>query len=205
MGFNADETRGIYHSIYDSFTWYSHFSDTNYTRGRALSQVMETALMRLADALLLPFEFRNFARTVGAYLDELSKLKGTDALHLEPARKELERVRKTAEAYETRYHHSLEKTSTAAADRLTAANELLFRTERSMLLSAGLPGRDWFKHQIYAPGLYTGYGAKTLPGIREAAEAARWEEANREAEALVGVLRAVRAQIEQANKALGRL
>ena len=44
-----------------------------------------------------------------------------------------------------------------------------------------------------------------MPGIREAAEAARWEEANREAEALVGVLRAVRAQIEQADKALGRL
>jgi N-acetylated-alpha-linked acidic dipeptidase len=74
-----------------------------------------------------------------------------------------------------------------------------------MLLPAGLPGRDWFKHQIYAPGLYTGYGAKTLPGIREAAEASRWQEANREAEILVGVLRAVRAQIDQADKALGRL
>ena len=205
MGFNADEARGIYHSIYDSFTWYSHFSDTNYTRGRALSQVMEMALMRLADAPLLPFEFRNFARTVGVYLDEISKLKGAEVLHLEPARKELERVRKSAEAYEARYHHSLERTSAAAADRLTAANELLFRTERSMLLPAGLPGRDWFKHQIYAPGLYTGYGAKTLPAIREAAEAVRWEEANREAEALVGVLRAVRAQIDQADKALGRL
>ncbi len=197
MGFNADETRGIYHSIYDSFTWYSHFSDTDYTRGRALSQVMETALMRLADAPMLPFEFRTFARTVGVYLDELSKLKGASALHLDGPRKELERLRKSAAAYETRYRHSLEKISTAPADRLTAANELLFRTERAMLLPAGLPGRDWFKHQIYAPGLYTGYGAKTLPGIREAAEAGRWDEANREAEALVGVLRAVKAQIDQ--------
>jgi N-acetylated-alpha-linked acidic dipeptidase len=205
LGFNADETRGIYHSIYDSFTWYNHFSDVNYTRGRALSQVTATALMRLADAPLLPFEFRNFARTVGDYLDDLAKLKGASALHLEAARKEVEHLRKTAEVYESRYHHSLEKTATAAADRLTAANELLFRTERSMLLPAGLPGRDWFKHQIYAPGLYTGYGAKTLPGIREAAEAGRWDEANREAEALVGVLRAVKAQIDQADKALGRL
>ena len=74
-----------------------------------------------------------------------------------------------------------------------------------MLLAGGLPGRDWFKNQIYAPGAYTGYGAKTLPGIREAAEAGRWEEANREAEALAGVLRAVRSQIQQAEKALGRL
>src|SRR5260370_6953354 len=104
MGFNADEARGIYHSIYDSFTWYSHFSDTNYTRGRALSQVMETALMRLADAPLLPFEFRNFARTVGVYLDELSKLNGADDPHLEPARKELHPVPKTAQPPAPRYH-----------------------------------------------------------------------------------------------------
>ena len=74
-----------------------------------------------------------------------------------------------------------------------------------MLLPAGLPGREWFKHQIYAPGLYTGYGAKTLPGIREAAEAGRWEEANREADALAGALQAVREQIEQAGTALGSL
>jgi N-acetylated-alpha-linked acidic dipeptidase len=206
FAFNADETRGIYHSIYDSFTWYSHFSDTNYTHGRALSQVMDTVLMRLADAPVLPFEFRKFAQTVDGYLQELSKLKDAPPqLHLEAVHRELAHLKKSAEAYESRYQHSLDKTSTASADRLTAANELLFRTERSMLLPAGLPGRDWYKHQIYAPGLYTGYGSKTLPGIREAAEAARWDDANRQAEALAGVLRAVRTQIEQAEKALGRL
>ena len=205
LGFGADETRGIYHSIYDTFTWYSHFSDTDYTHGRALSQVMETALLRLADAPLLPFEFQNFARTVEGYLGELGKLKGAEALHLEAVRKEVDRMKKSAEAYEARYRHALEKASSAPADRLTAANELLFRAERSMTLPAGLPGRDWFKHQIYAPGLYTGYGAKTLPGVREAAEAGRWEEANREAELLAGVLRTVRMHIEQAEKALGRL
>jgi N-acetylated-alpha-linked acidic dipeptidase len=206
FAFNADETRGIYHSIYDSFTWYSRFSDTNYTHGRALSQVMDTTLMRLADAPLLPFEFRKFAQTVEGYLQELAKLKGApEQLHLEAVHRELAHLRKSAEAYETRYQHSLDKTSSASADRLIAANDLLFHTERSMLLPAGLPGRDWYKHQIYAPGLYTGYGSKTLPGIHEAAEAARWDEANREAEALAGVLRAVRTQIEQAEKALGRL
>jgi N-acetylated-alpha-linked acidic dipeptidase len=205
LGFGADETRGIYHSIYDTFTWYTHFSDTDFTRGRALAQVMETSLLRLADAPLLPFEFRGFAKTVDGYLDELSKLKGADALQLEGVRKEVARFKKTAEGYESRYRKAVEKSATAPADRLTAANALLFRTERSMLLPAGLPGRDWFKHQIYAPGMYTGYGAKTLPGIREAAEAGRWEEANRQADALVGVLRGVRMQIEQADKALGRL
>src|SRR6266851_1943603 len=202
LGFNADETRGIYHSIYDTFTWYSHFSDTDYSRGRALSQVMGTALMRLSGAPLLPFDFRNFAQTVDGYLTEIAKLKGASALHLESVRKELRLLKRSADAYETSYRRSLDKESAAPASALASANELLYRTERSMLLAGGLPGRDWFKNLIYAPGAYTGYGAKTLPGIREAAEAGRWEEANREAEALAEALLAVRSQIQQAEKAL---
>jgi N-acetylated-alpha-linked acidic dipeptidase len=205
MGFSDNEARGIYHSIYDTFYWYSHFSDTKYTHGVALSQVMLTSLLRLADAPLLPFEFGNFTRTVEGYLNDLSKLKGAGSLHLEGVRKELAATGKTAEAYEARYKRSLDKASLASPARLEEANELLYRTERSMLLPAGLPGRDWFKHQIYAPGLYTGYDAKTLPGIREAAEAGRWEEANQQAEALVRTLRAVRMQIQEAERALGRL
>ncbi len=198
LGFNSDETRGIYHSIYDSFTWYSHFSDNDYSRGRALSQVMTTALLRLSSAPILPFEFRNFVRTVEEYQIEIAKLNGGSALHLESVRKELRLLRKAAEAFEGRYRRSADKPHGATA----AVNELLYRIERSMLLPEGLPGRDWFKNQIYAPGLYTGYGAKTLPGIREAAEAGRWEEANREAVALAGVLRAVRLQIQRAQAAL---
>jgi N-acetylated-alpha-linked acidic dipeptidase len=194
LGFDAPETRGIYHSIYDSFTWYSRFSDTDYTRGRALSQVMETALMRLAGATLLPFEFGHFVETVESYLNEIVKLKGAEALYLGALRKELGLLKKSADGYESRYRRWLEKGAHAPD-----GNELLFRTERQMLLAAGLPGRDWFKHQIYAPGLYTGYSAKTLPAIREAAEAGRWEEANRGAEAVTAVLRAVRSQIQQAS------
>lgn len=49
-------------------------------------------------------------------------------------------------------------------------NTLLFQAEKQLLLSAGLPGRPWYKHSIYAPGLYTGYGVKTLPGVREGIE-----------------------------------
>jgi N-acetylated-alpha-linked acidic dipeptidase len=205
MAFTENSERGIYHSIYDSFYWYSHFDDTDYTHGRALSQVMVTSLLRLADAPLLPFEFGNLARTVGEYLNEIVKLKGASALRVAGVRKELERLKKSAAAFESRYRRSTEKSTGAALDHLARANELLFRTERVMLLPAGLPGREWFKHQIYAPGLYTGYGAKTLPGIREAAEAGRWEEANREADALAGALQAVREQIEQAGTALGSL
>ena len=205
MGFSENEARGIYHSIYDSFYWYSHFDDTDYTHGRALSQVMATALLRLSGAPLLPFEFGALARTIDEYWNGIGRLKGAAALHREPVRKELERLKKSAAAFEARYRRGVEKSGAAEAAKLAEANRILYSSERTLLAPAGLPGRAWFKHQIYAPGLYTGYGAKTLPGVREAAEAGRWDEANRQAEALAGALRALRERIEQAEKALARL
>jgi N-acetylated-alpha-linked acidic dipeptidase len=204
LGFSDNETRGIYHSIYDTYYWYSHFSDVEFTHGTALSRVMATSLLRLADAPLLPFEFGGFAKTVQGYIAELSKLKGAAALHLDGVRKEVSLIAKAADTYELHYRRALDKVDVAQHDRLAEAGELSYRVERAMLLPAGLPGRDWFKHQIYAPGLYTGYDAKTLPGIREAAEAGRWDEANQQAQAAALALRNVRAQIEQAEKALGK-
>ncbi|MDA0875584.1 MAG: folate hydrolase, partial [Bacteroidetes bacterium] len=56
--------------------------------------------------------------------------------------------------------------------------------ERAMTDAKGLPKRPWFRHQIYAPGFYTGYGVKTLPGVREAIEQEEWEEFERQHERL---------------------
>ena len=70
----ARTTAGIYHSAYDDFYWYTHFSDTDFVYGRALSQTIGTAVMRLADADLLPFEFTDFADTIRLYPKELKKL-----------------------------------------------------------------------------------------------------------------------------------
>jgi hypothetical protein len=78
LGFGGIDQGGIYHSVYDSFHWYTSFSDGDFAYGRTLSQVMETSLMRLADAPLLPFEFQTFVKTVGSYVDEL-KLMPTPA------------------------------------------------------------------------------------------------------------------------------
>ena len=66
----------------------------------------------------------------------------------------------------------------------------------------GLPGREWYRHQIYAPGLYTGYGAKTLPGVREAVEAGRLEEANQQARRVAQALKAMATQIEESARLL---
>ena len=74
LGYGGEDDGGIYHSIYDDFYWYSHFSDTSFVYGRALSQTVGTAVMRLADAELLPFEFGNLAETVHTYVQEIEKL-----------------------------------------------------------------------------------------------------------------------------------
>jgi N-acetylated-alpha-linked acidic dipeptidase len=83
-------------------------------------------------------------------------------------------------------------------------NQALYDTERALVLLKGLPGRDWYRHQIYAPGLYTGYGAKTLPGVREAVEGSRWDEANREARDVVRVLQQLNQRVEDATRLLSQ-
>ncbi|HSC44761.1 MAG TPA: transferrin receptor-like dimerization domain-containing protein [Candidatus Acidoferrum sp.] len=74
LGFGGEDGGGIYHSIYDDFYWYTHFSDGDFVYGRALAQTAGIAVMRLADADLLPFEFTNFADTLQAYVKELKTL-----------------------------------------------------------------------------------------------------------------------------------
>jgi N-acetylated-alpha-linked acidic dipeptidase len=71
--------------------------------------------------------------------------------------------------------------STAAmslsADKKKKLNEILYMAERSLVREEGLPRRKWWKHQIYAPGFYTGYGVKTIPGVRESIEERQWKDA----------------------------
>ncbi|HEX3877091.1 MAG TPA: transferrin receptor-like dimerization domain-containing protein [Bryobacteraceae bacterium] len=74
MGFGGEDREGIYHSIYDDFYWYTHFSDTDFVYARALAQTAGTAEMRLADAELLPFDFDDFTATVHRYITEVEKL-----------------------------------------------------------------------------------------------------------------------------------
>ena len=74
LSYGDEDGGGIYHSIYDDFYWYTHFSDTDFSYGRALSQTAGTTVMRLADSDLLPYEFTGLADTIHRYLDELQKL-----------------------------------------------------------------------------------------------------------------------------------
>ena len=232
LGFGGEDEGGIYHSIYDDFYWYTHFSDTDFVYGRALAQTAGTAVMRLAGADLLPYGFTNLANTVTRYAEEIEKLwqekrdeieernrqieegvftatadpKRTlvppqaeavpPFLNFAPLRNGLQALSKSAESYETALRQAPLRGSLAEVDRT------LIGTERALTSPEGLPGRPWFRHLIYAPGFYTGYGVKTIPGVREAIEQKKWEEAGREIARAGRALEQAAERIDTARKQL---
>lgn len=205
MHFAANDS-GIYHSIYDDFDWYSHYSDGDFTYGRALARVDATAMMRLADAPILPFEFGRLASAVSSYIDDIAGLPGSNRKHwLTELRSEVANLEETAGRFDLVYAHAQPKLESASPARLAALNRILYRSERALTLDPGLPGRPWYRHRIYAPGQYTGYEAKTLPGIREAVEAGKADEAERQAAQVIQVLRKLNDQIAEAARLTGEL
>ena len=126
-------------------------------------------------------------------------------VNLTQVKARLAQVESDARRYETELARAMPRASGAPLERLTRLNQILIRSERALTLPEGLPGRNWYKHQIYAPGLYTGYSAKTLPGIREAIEAGRIREAQAQAASVARVLGALSSQIREAIQALRRL
>jgi N-acetylated-alpha-linked acidic dipeptidase len=200
------EDAGVYHSVYDDFAWYTKFSDGTFVHGRALAQLTATAVIRLADAPLLPFEFGRFRHTVSGYLDEIEKLSQSLSqskmkVELAPVRAELLRLGKTSADLEAAWGRALAKPGKKT--NLAAVNQILYRSERDLTLDPGLPGRPWFRHRIYAPGKYTGYAVKTLPGIREAVELDKPAEAIEQTKQVVQVLRALSDQLAKATRLLG--
>jgi N-acetylated-alpha-linked acidic dipeptidase len=179
FSFGGEDSGGVYHSIYDSFHWYTTFSDRDFTYGATLTQMLALALTRLADATVLPFEFRGTTRTLREYVDELDRGEAKKRLDFAPLSGALSRLDSAAERYEAAMARGLKDSASAAAARARVAelNRVLYRSERAFRHEAGLPKREWFKHLAYAPGLYTGYGVKTLPGIREGIEQKQWAEA----------------------------
>jgi N-acetylated-alpha-linked acidic dipeptidase len=215
IGFGGEDGGGIYHSIYDDFYWYTHFSDTEFVYGRALAQTGGSMVMRLADADLLPFEFGDFSDTVQTYVKELKALAQKSRDDITERNREIEEgvfnatndpkqplvvppieaiptflnfapldngadaLARSATAYHKAYEHaSANGGATLASASLAEVNRLLIESERKLTTPEGLPNRPWFKHQIYAPGFYTGYAVKTIPAVREAIESKQWKQAD---------------------------
>lgn len=206
IAYGGGAEAGIYHSIYDSFDFYTRFLDPDFAYGVLEAQTLGTAILRMADSPVLPFEFVRAGRTYRRYTDEIKREADRDAktkgLDLAPVYAALDHLDKAAARYEQALA-PLDKLSTADARRrwkaLTPVNQTLYRTERALIDAGGLEHREWFKHLLYAPGYYTGYGVKTMPGIREAVEDVPSKDvAQREAARVAAALDRYAGEVEKA-------
>jgi N-acetylated-alpha-linked acidic dipeptidase len=209
-GFGGEGGGGVYHSIYDSFTWYTRFADTDFQYGRTLSGYNGTLVMRLADAELLPFEFGDLADTVNRYVDELKRLAKTQQPTQEISFQPLEAAAKLVAESATRYNQAVARISPGGgleSEKLKDAkmlNEILYKTERALTSDQGLPRRPWYRHLLYAPGFYTGYGVKTVPGVREAIEEKQWADVAPQMSRVSDALTRLASQIDRATSMLAR-
>jgi N-acetylated-alpha-linked acidic dipeptidase len=207
VGFGGESPGGVYHSAYDTIKWYQTYSDGDYSYGRTLSQITGTLILRMSEALVLPFQFVDTADTLMRYVGELEKLaaeKKDSKVDMRPVRNAVESLRSAAQAYEKAYA-SVPRANTQALlakKELQQLNSLLLTSEQKLGNREGLPRRDWFKHQIYAPGFYTGYGVKTMPQIREGLEENRFTEAQGGVRTVSSAVNALAKQVSDAARIL---
>ncbi len=213
IGFGGEDDGGEYHSIYDSYDLYSKFKDPGFRYGVTLAKTAGHAVLRMANADVLPFDFTHLYKTIDEYSKELMELLqktretteienkiinsggyavGEDPtkkyivpkvktevpyLDFSPLQNALEALKKSTDSLKSAFDKKIESGNVSAA-----FNQSLFKAEQVLLNETGLPRRAWYKHTIYAPGFYTGYGVKTMPGIREAIEKRNWKEAQEQIE-----------------------
>ena len=204
LGFGGADSAGVYHSNYDTLAWFDKFSDGDLVYGKTLTHMMLASILRLADASVLPLDFEALSAAIHGYLEDAQKLarRRSTSPDLRPLQTQLVRLDMAARAYNEGLKHTSEIPSGEREDRLRRLNESLQRAEQALLLPNGLPEREWYQHALYAPGIYTGYDAKTLPGLREALEAKHWDAANHQARRLAVVLRNLAVQLEEADRLL---
>lgn len=223
LGFGGENAGGEYHTIYDTYPHYKRFKDPEFQYGIALAQTAGRLVLRLANADVLPFQFGEWHTTVDQYLNEImrllenkrgqvekhNQLLANNAFELaaDPKKDFKNPTPKTPVPFldfsplQNQLADIKAKVATLTAanltelstDQLNQLNKLLLQSERKLTREEGLPRRSWFKHQLYAPGFYTGYGVKTLPGVREAIEQEDWQEAQDQ----IGILTTTLANFEE--------
>ena len=230
IGFGGENGGGEYHTIYDTYTHFKRFKDPDMAYGLALARVAGRLSLRLANAEVLPFTFGPWEKTVSGYLEEVISTADTmrkesesrkaliaknafglaadptkprakpaeeadiPYLDFSPLQNALAGLAGAVKILESKDPQSL------PPDKKAQLNRLLMEAEHQLTDQAGLPRRPWYKHQIYAPGFYTGYGVKTLPGVREAIEQKNWEEAQAQIGRLAGTLSKMTDHLKKMNQ-----
>ncbi len=157
---------GVYHSAFDDFAWYTQNADPHFFYLQQMARVLGLEAIRMADADVLPYNYVTYARDISAYIDAAKHSAADDGLgSLDFA---------SAEAAASRFITAAQRVyalQSAPSGNLAGLNLALRQTETALLSDAGLPSRPWYRHTIYAPGMFTGYAAVVIPGVNEAIDA----------------------------------
>jgi len=192
FGLNAPGVEGSYHSTYDNPTWFKKYIDPQFKFSVLATQTTGVALLRLADAELLPFDYESYCRQILEYVNDIEQ-QAVTASPDQARQIDFAALKSAAEGFANagvalRRRADMVLGESPAITELAALNRQLMMAERDLIEPAGLPDRSWYRHVIYAPGLYTGYGVKTIPGVREAVDAGNFARAAEQARVVVRAL-----------------
>jgi N-acetylated-alpha-linked acidic dipeptidase len=170
---------GVYHSTFDNFYWMEKFCDPEFVIHTTAAKLYTVLAMRAAGADVVPFTFSPYGMAIREHVDDLRRRIARKNLGDDPKR-EFPRLGDLAEAVRGFQNEAktldeaiaklTEQPAPKSAEQVKALNKALVQVEREFLSTDGLPGRKWFQHTIYAPGLTTGYASWPLPGVRQAIE-----------------------------------
>ena len=195
MGFGGDY--GVYHSAYDSFHWMDQFGDPGFRYHVAAAQLWGTLAMRLADADGLQFDYTAYAGQLVDYFHEVMVMNVNrnlvDSLDGRPMEAALKDFKKEAESIEKSRQDAIRDSDRA---KLAKINDALIQAERQFIDPRGLRGRAWYKHQIYAPGFYTGYAAQPLTDFRQALDDRNTANAKESLERIVEAIKRATAKLK---------
>ncbi len=199
-----DGPYGVYHSVYDSHDWMNRFGDPGFGYHRLMSQLWGVLALRLANADVVPYDFAAYASGVRTFVDALAEAQPAlgERVPLDGVRARLDAFEAAGRAFNVARRRALDAGAVDSAT-LAAVNEKLRRVERNWLHPAGIPGRPWFRHLLYA-ARYT-YAHLELPGLTEAAEAGSWQQARDQLALVDAAIQSNTALVAEATSALDRL
>jgi N-acetylated-alpha-linked acidic dipeptidase len=176
---------GVYHSVFDNFTWFSKFGDPGFHYLQQMARVVGLQLLRFSEADALPYDYEAYGKEITVYVQKAqqksARILGKDGPDFSDAHQAARRL--------TAAGAKLSKVQREADPKnLPKVNRALRDAERAFLLPNGLPNRPWFRHAIYAPGEYTGYAAVVLPGVNEALDASDAERTRTQLAALTAAI-----------------
>jgi N-acetylated-alpha-linked acidic dipeptidase len=157
---------GVYHSAFDDYAWYTKNADPDFTLLQQQARVFGLEVIKMADATVLPYDYSTYASEIEVYLQTAKKKAaeaGMKALRFDTA---IDAARHFAAAAA-----EIQKKEQPPIADVADLNDTLLDAEHALLSPAGLPGRPWYKHTVYAPGEFTGYAAVVIPGVNEAIDA----------------------------------